>query len=123
MNTANAVTNESGQQMYGAEGLGRALSSNEIYSERAQSTIVWEFVESEHLSILRYSVDNVVGIAATRLAEAFKDNLLDMCNVYRSISSRHVALHCPQIKKVVIIQKNGGYVIRKDDLFTGKTYR
>jgi hypothetical protein len=123
MTTANATTDGSGYMIIGGAYFGNAIPRDEMYSDKVGSIIKWKYKFSEHLTILKYDEDKLVAIGAMRLSDAYPDSTLIMCHVYHSLHTRHVALHCPILKRLVIIKIGGGYVIRKDESFTGKTYK
>lgn len=123
MNSANATTNESGYMVLGDVAYGNPIPRDEMYSDKVNSTVKWNYMRSDHLSILKYDDDQLVAIGAMRLSDSYVNNFISKCNVYRSETSRHVAVHCPDIKRVIIIKPKGGYVIRNDESFTGKTYK
>jgi len=123
MTTANATTDDSGNVMFGGVSYGNSISKDDMYSDKAGSTIKWKYEFTEHLTILKYDEDKLVAIGAMRLSDAHPDNSMSKCHVYSSLNTRHVALHCPILKRLVIIKIGGGYVIRKDESFTGKTYK
>ena len=119
MITANAITNEHGHHLAGSY-IGRTLNASDIYSEKAQSNFTWKLKYTEILTVLKYSADRMTGIGAMKLSESYPDNGMSKCYIYQSVGSRHSAIHCPDIKRVVIINPRGGYVIRKDDSFKGR---
>tara|TARA_R110000744_G_scaffold90115_1_gene175035 strand:+ start:203 stop:574 length:372 start_codon:yes stop_codon:yes gene_type:complete len=122
MTTANATTNEQGYRFHGGASVGRALAPNELYCDKMQSSVNWKYQITEKLTVLKYAADNLVGIGAMRLAESYLDNTMSRCHIYKAASTRHTAIHCPDIKRVIIMNPRGGYVIRKDESFTGSIY-
>ena len=123
MTTANATTDAVGNVISGGVSYGNSISKDEMYSDKADSNIKWSYKFTEHLTILKYDEDKLVAIGAMRLSDAHPDNTMSKCHVYNSLDTRHVALHCPALKRLVVIKIGGGYVIRKDESFTGKTYK
>lgn len=120
MTTANAITNENGYHLSGHNGFGRPLSSNDIYSDKSQSDIQWKYKESQILTKIKYHADALTGIGGMRLIQELKANDALDCHIYESIKPRHVAIHCPELEKVIIIMGKGNYVIRKEENFTGR---
>jgi|TARA_R110000744_G_scaffold352497_1_gene458616 hypothetical protein len=120
MTTARATTNENGYMLYGANAIGRPISSSQMYSDKTKSETVWKYKDKDMLDVLRYSEDRSVSIGAMRLIQDFEANKLSICFVYKSVSPRHVAVHCPDLKKVVIVMEKGNYVVRPDKYFTGR---
>ena len=120
MTTARATTNENGYILYGGNAVGRAISASQMYSDKTKSETLWKYKDKRLLDVLIYNEDKAVSIGAMRLIKDFGANKLSTCLVYTSVSPRHVAVHCPDLKKVVIVMRKGNYVVREDKTFTGK---
>jgi len=123
MTTANATTNENGYRMIGGTNFGNTIPKDEMYSDKIGSKVNWKFKRTERLSILKYDKDQLVGIGAMRLSDSYANNFMSNCHVYDSETTRHTAVHCPDINRVIIVKPKGGYVIRNDESFTGKKYK
>jgi hypothetical protein len=119
MTTANATTNEQGYHLMGGASVGRPIKSSDLYAEKAQNSFTWKLKNTQELTFLKYSADRMVGIGAMRLLESYPDNSMSKCYIYQSVNTRHSAIHCPAVNRVVIINPRGGYVIRNDESFKG----
>jgi len=120
MTTANATTNEIGNHLSGASYFGRVLNANEIYSDKKQTEISWTYKESQILTKIKYHEDALTGIGGMRLIKDFGANDRLDCHIYESVKPRHVAIHCPELEKVIIVMRKGSYVVRKEAHFTGR---
>ena len=120
MATARATTNESGYILYGGNSVGRTISASQMYSDKTKSETVWKYKDKGLLDVLKYNQDQAVSIGAMRLIKDFGANKLSECLIYTSVAPRHVAVHCPDLQKVVIVMQKGNYVVRPDKYFTGR---
>tara|TARA_R110000744_G_scaffold346545_1_gene452074 strand:- start:71 stop:442 length:372 start_codon:yes stop_codon:yes gene_type:complete len=120
MTTANATTNENGYHLSGTIGL-KSLTASQMYSdEKSQKPTVWRYKESEFLAKIQYSSDKLTAIGGMRLIKDMKASALGKCHIFESKSPRHVAIHCPEIKQVIIVTTGGAFFIRKDKNFSGR---
>jgi hypothetical protein len=121
MTTANATTNEVGNtSIGGAQSYGKTLTRNEMYADRAQqSSIKWNYSCTEIMTLLRFRGCTASCKGAICLYSNYQSHTTSNCDVYYSSGTGHTAVHCPAVNRVVIIDRKGGYVIRRDKSFTG----
>ena len=112
MYTATATTNEMGLHLSGGLGLGKALKASDMYSEKIESPLEWEPKGREVLSILRYNKDRLTSIGALQLLQRYGDHAMSNCYLYETKAPRRVSIHCLNIKKAIVVNAKGGYVIR-----------
>jgi hypothetical protein len=118
MSTANATTNGAGYIVMGAATVyERSINNNDLYADKAQNTMRWKQKEQETLAVLTYRDNRMVGIGALQLLNNHPKYAIATCNVYQSVHTRHIAIHCPAAKLVVVVHPRRGYVIREDTQF------